>query len=127
MRVKEFDDRAICLTEEEWHKLLYRFDLNRVIKRKGCTEEEYEIPNTGCSLCMKYRKTLDDCGSCPLHGKTGSCGSLVEVIVGGHPAFFMERSSGVWWDFENDEKAREQVEQVYDALKNMRRESRRIR
>lgn len=119
MRVREFDDRVITLTEKEWRALLKRFDLNRVVENEG--KERYEIPSTGCYLCKQYRVNIDCCGCCPLHATTGSCADLVEVIVGTYLVFFMERASGIWWDFGDNDEARDQVVMVYDALSRMKR------
>ena len=119
MRVRKFDDRVVTLTEKEWRELLKRFDLNRVVENEE--KERCEIPSTGCYLCKRYRLSMDSCGCCPLHTTASSCGDLVAVIVGTHVVFFMERTSGIWWDFGDDEEAREQIVMVYDALSRMKR------
>lgn len=122
MRVKKFDDRVVTLTEKEWRALLKRFDLNKVVKNEG--RERYELPSKGCYLCERYRLSIDSCGCCPLHAVTGNCADLVEVIVGTYPVFFMERRSGIWWDFDSDDEARDQVVIVYDALSRMKKKGR---
>lgn len=62
MYVKTFESKKIRIEDEDWKKLLKRFDINefKVSPNKECYLNEIE-----CALCAKYNKGDNHCFGCP--------------------------------------------------------------
>jgi hypothetical protein len=112
MRTTEMLGKTITLTEKEWSQLVGRFDVDRVKEAK----DTYAIPRA--CFCGWF-----PCRRCPLSvarwGDLGGCIRLLNHLTGTREWAFVLSTDTVWWMKDDDEKARKQIQKVYDALQNM--------
>lgn len=62
MYSKIFEGKKIRIEDEDWKKLLKRFDINEF---KLSPDKTRYINTTECALCAKYNKGGNECSKCP--------------------------------------------------------------
>jgi len=118
MKIAEFENGIIAISEKDWEKTLRRFDYKNAIELG--TIKIIKIP---CTFCQKF-----ECLNCPINTTSYSCTRLIEHII--------ERDwkyrkgvldigcNSICWDKENDKTAYRYLWSIRNALLSMRKVSR---
>ena len=122
MRQFEFQGSTYTLTEEQYHKLLNRFDEGFAIPTPTLDNVEYYVIRKPC-ICEEFA----DCADCPLRGgsEAEAVGCLLvlaaamQVDVSIACVVFRLDLDCLWWQPHQDVCARRLLRKVYKALRRL--------
>ena len=133
MYSKIFESKKIRIEDEDWKKLLKRFDVDEF---EMSFNKECYVNETECALCAKYNKRDNRCSGCPFtpfkqvdteymyakHGCSVVMHKLLHMMHSEHYSSIFTPIRRVHYYAETSNVALEELKAITDFLKSFKKE-----